>query len=874
MHQTEIARSTRTLWEAFAAWAERAPDAEAVRCGDARLSYAELRDRAEAVAEALAERGVGPGTLIGVALDRSVDLVAALMGVLRSGAAYVPIDPSFPADRVGMMLEDSGSPVVVTSYAHRRLATAADAEPLLMEAVPACPRAEVRACAARAEDLAYVIYTSGSTGRPKGVMIEHRGLNNLLASVVEQLRSRPGDRLLSVTTVSFDIHTLEVFVPLVSGGCVVVATREDTLDGRKLARLLESEGVSVFQATPATWRLLLDGGWAGDRSLKGLIGGEALPAQLARDLLTRVGELWNMYGPTETSVWSTCHLVESAEAAPPIGRAMRKTTLAIVDESGNPVAPGEIGELLIGGEGVARGYHNRPDLTAERFIGAERYGGGPGERVYRTGDLCRMRDDGVVEYHGRADHQVKIRGYRIELGDIESTLSTHPAVRECVVGPRGEDEAKHLVAYVTLKDGRTATAAELREHIGAKLPAYMVPSAAAFLDEMPLTPNRKIDRKALAALPLGASGGSDRLDEPVVLEGAVDDLDTLLLRIFSKMLGRARISVDDDFFEIGGHSLLAFQTALEIERETGQNVEVATIFEHPRVRDLSGALRSAGGIRKATTSVKLQPLGDGPPLFCIAGVAVYMPLARAIGTDFPTYGMYIDTEFELFHGKEQSERDFLTFEEMADRYLAEIRARQPHGPYRIGGLSMAGAVALEVARKLQELGEPVELVVMFDTILPSSVRKRPWDWARHKARAVARRGIGRVLEKLRRGAAAAPEPEPATIGDPAPADTARTSRVERRGGRQLALYHPRPYVGDVLLLNAMDRERLPYCDYDETGGWGALVLGRLTIEHVPGSHLGLLTEPNVRSVARAIRAAIRPQTGGVLRLSERSVGGA
>ncbi|HEX5635413.1 MAG TPA: amino acid adenylation domain-containing protein, partial [Gemmatimonadales bacterium] len=424
----------RTVHGLFAAQAARTPGAPALRFGDRTLTYAELDERANQLAHRLRAMGAGPESLVGVWLERSAEMVVALLGVLKAGAAYVPLDPAFPAERIEYMMSDARVAVVVTQGSLAATLPAGP-QPLRMDDDAAVLAAQPRSApeaACSGENLAYVIYTSGSTGRPKGVQIEHRALVNFLRSMHREPGIGAHDRVVSVTTISFDIAGLELFGPLTAGGTVVLASRETATDGAALARLLEDADATLLQATPATWKLLLEAGWRGRPGMKMLCGGEALQRDLAEKLLACGGELWNMYGPTETTVWSTLHRVADAAHAIPIGHPIANTQVYVLEPSGLPAPIGVGGELAIGGEGLARGYRDRPELTAEKFATLELPGVGR-TRVYRTGDVVRRLPDGGLEYVGRRDQQVKVRGFRIELGEIETALSQVPGIRQAVV---------------------------------------------------------------------------------------------------------------------------------------------------------------------------------------------------------------------------------------------------------------------------------------------------------------------------------------------------------------------------------------------------------------------------------------------------------
>ena len=439
---------------------------------------------------------------MGLCVERSLDMVVGLLGILKAGGAYVPLDPTYPAERLAFMLEDAQVPLLVTQQhlltqlpAHATKVVCLDAD----AAVLAQQSKANSLSAATSDHLAYVIYTSGSTGRPKGVQILHRAVVNFLLSMRQQPGLTAQDTLLAVTTLSFDIAALELFLPLLVGARLIVASRDTAADGVALAETLTRARVTAMQATPITWRLLLAAGWQGNPDLKILCGGEALPLDLAQQLLPRAASLWNLYGPTETTIWSTLCKIEPGYEVITIGRPIANTQIYLLDPQLQPVPVGVPGELYIGGDGLARGYLNRPELTAERFI-PHPFSNESGARLYKTGDLARYRPDGTIEHLGRLDYQVKLRGFRIELGEIEALLAQHPAVRQAVVVAREDVPGdKRLVAYVALREKQTATVGDLQSHVMKQLPTYMVPSAFVLLEAFPLTPNGKVDRRALPA---------------------------------------------------------------------------------------------------------------------------------------------------------------------------------------------------------------------------------------------------------------------------------------------------------------------------------------------------------------------------------------
>jgi amino acid adenylation domain-containing protein len=565
------------IHEWFAQQAARTPDAVAVVCGNERLSYLELQVRTNQLANRLRSMGVGPDVLAALCLQRSVDMLVAVLAVLTAGGAYVPLDPQYPSDRLAFMLADSGAVVLVTEeplldvLPQRTLPFICldrERSSLLTES-PLSPATGVLP-----HHLAYVLYTSGSTGLPKGVEITHRSVVNLLASMRRQFGVGPQDRLLAVTTLSFDIAGLELYLPLVCGAQVILASRETAWNGPALAALLQQSGATIMQATPVTWRLLLDAGWAGSPGLKILCGGEALPLELSNRLLAAGGELWNLYGPTETTIWSTVHRVEARPSAPPIGKPIANTEAYVLDPSRELTPIGVAGELYLGGDGLARGYLGRPELTTQKFVA---HPFRPGERLYRTGDLVRWLGDGNLEYLGRLDNQVKLRGYRIELGEIEVVLEQQPGIQQAVVVVHADALGeRRLTAYVVARAGSAIDPSVLREALSGKLSDYMVPSAFVGLNALPLTPNKKVDRKALAALPF-------EIPVSPVSVPPRTDAEQKVAAIWQDLLRSERIGVSDNFFDLGGYSLLVVQLQNRLRRQFQKEISLVELFQHPTV---------------------------------------------------------------------------------------------------------------------------------------------------------------------------------------------------------------------------------------------------------------------------------------------------
>lgn len=719
--------------------AAQRPDFVAAEFQGDSLTYAELHGRANQLARLLQSHGAGPETLVGLCVERSLEMLVALLGILKAGAAYVPLDPAYPRDRIQHVLEDARVPMLITQSSLLKQMPDTSAKTICLDSgceVLSGQSREPVLSPAGSRNLAYVIYTSGSTGKPKGVQLEHRSVVNFLCSMRREPGFTSDDVLVAVTTLSFDIAGLEMYLPLLCGGRVVIANREATYDGRALRALIDGAKATVMQATPATWRLLFESGWRGNRELKVLVGGEALPADLAQQLVSSCGPVWNMYGPTETTIWSSVYRVQGDEGRIlPIGRPIANTTFHILDTEKQPVPNGSEGELYIGGEGLARGYFERPELTAERFV-PDPFREAPGARLYRTGDLARFREDGNVEYLGRLDHQVKVRGFRIELGEIEAVLNQHPEIQRSVAVAREENSGeKRLVAYIVTDVESTASSAEFREHIRKQLPDYMIPAAIVQLAALPLTPNGKVDRKALPA-PKAADFAAD-----ANYLAPRNEVESKLASLWEETLNIRPIGVKTSFFDLGGRSLLAARLFTKISRAFGRDLPLATLFRAPTIEQLAAELDQSSASPAYSSLVTIQPLGDRPPFFCVhggAGSTLFLHrLSREMGHDQPFYGL----EPEGLDGRRVHRH---TVEQMAAHYLTEIRKVQANGPYFLGGYCFGGLVAFEMAQQLRQQGDQAALVALFSAPL-----RFPRSREHRKPAAVATAATNSRLSRLR-----------------------------------------------------------------------------------------------------------------------------
>ncbi len=695
---------------------ERSADAcgsrEALVFEDTSLSYSELESRANRLANWLRRQGIGPESLVGVSLQRSVDLVVALLGVLKAGAAYVPLDPSYPADRLQYMVADSQVRWVIAAAGDSWLDGVDGVRRVTVDEILRQESDDSRpASGVCSRNVAYMIYTSGSTGQPKGAMNEHAGIVNRLQWMQQQYALGADDRVLQKTPFGFDVSVWEFFWPLMTGATLVVAKPEGHRDAKYLAHLIDAQRITTIHFVPSMLEVFLEEIDAGAcKTLRRVIcSGEALSWDLKERFYGKLGcQLHNLYGPTEAAVDVTywpCDRQTGAKVVP-IGYPVANTRVHILDERMAPVPQGVRGEIFLGGVQVGRGYWRRPGLTAERFV-PDPFCTKGGSRLYRTGDAGRYREDGSIEYLGRLDDQVKIRGFRIELGEIESRLREIAGVKEAAVAVKGEGPAKRLIGYVTRRGDDDLDIAQLRQQLRQHLPEYMVPATIVQLDQLPLSPNGKLDRKALPEPK--AESSSSRQHAHV---GPRNPLERQLVDMWEEMLGVHPIGVTDNFFDLGGHSLVAVRMISMLVKQVERDIPVAALFESPTIETLARILAEPDAAGPATPLVPMQPRGDLPPFFCVhalfGSVLCFIELARCLGTDQPFFGL----QSVGMQGDAEPLTDLST---MAAAYIEAMRTRQPKGPYRIGGYSMGGVIAYEMARQLRQTGEHVDRLVLFDS---------------------------------------------------------------------------------------------------------------------------------------------------------------
>ncbi len=829
------------LHQLIEAQVERTPNAIAVVFENGSLTYRELNNRTNRLANRLRELGVGAEIIVGIYAERSVEMIVALLASLKAGGAYLPLDPNYPIERLSFMLGEARPPVLLTvPNLVAKLPLYAGRIVFLDEDFDAANEANLTSCV-QAGNLAYVLYTSGSTGEPKGVMITHLGVCNRLLWVQESFHLTPDDCMMLKAPLTFDASVSELFWPLIAGARLVLAPPGLQGDSRYLVDTICKNAVTTLEFVPAMLAAFLEEKEVGRcSSLRRVIsGGEVLPLDLQERFFAALprAELHNSYGPTETTVDVTFWKCEPGDddTKPPIGRPIANTQAYILDRAMQPVPLGAAGELHIGGVQLARGYLARPGLTAEKFV-PNPFGKG---RLYKTGDLARSLPDGAIEYVGRIDQQVKIRGFRIELGEIEAVLAQHPAVREAVVVVREHAFSdKRLLAYVAGELSELDNTV-LRDFLKEKLPDFMVPSNIMALEELPLNANGKVDRRAL---PEPIAPQNKKVSVP-----PRDPLETQLVAIWEKVMRIQPIGVTDDFFELGGHSLMATRIFSEIKTMLEKNLPLATLFQVPTIEKLAAALREQGW-KPRSPLVSIQPRGSRPPFFAVHGaggeVLFYSGLARCLGDVQPFFGLQAE-------GLDGCAMRHTSIEAIAGHYIQEVRRVQAHGPYFLGGYCTGGIIAFEMAQQLCASGEKVALLVLFDTNNPerplrhSSIRKRirlavneasglpPNKKARYLALRVKERlkwEAGRLqktgydlLELLYTAL------RPATKknhGGLTPPVWIMLERAETK-------YKPRAYPGRIVLF------RPTACDgyeYSPDRGWSELAEHGLEIHDIPGKH--------------------------------------
>lgn len=886
--QTDYPRNS-SISQVFDQIAEDHPKNIALQSENGAMSYANLKSRVDSIASKIAGSGVKNGERVVIFLDRSEDQVASSLACLRSGAVAVPIDPSYPYERVTMMLDDCEATLVLTSKAHLQRFTKSDVPTLEIESIRTA-KTELDIPYPTPETAAYAIYTSGSTGKPKGAVLTHRSIVRLVKNS-NYVDFGPESRVLYAANPCFDASLFEIYGPLLNGGTLGVPAA-GMFDVQSIATSIQNFKVNTLWLTVGLFQVVMDESPEAFSGLRTLItGGDVLPKDYAERFLNTHPNvrLVNGYGPTENTTFTTSHTVVAADLEKrslPIGRPLSNSTVWILDPEGHPVAPGIPGELCTGGDGVAIEYLNRPELTREKFI-PDTFSNEPGARLYRSGDLCRYRADGTLEFLGRIDNQVKIRGFRVEPGEIESSLTTLPLVKQCKVVVRGEGAGeKSLIAYVTPINGKKPEPGELTSFLQSKFPGYMIPSACVVLDRFPVNKNGKIDVHALPA-PL--------IEIPAVsqakIDGEASETEVTLTTIWADLLGCADVGLDDDFFQLGGHSLLGMRMFARIQKEFDLNLPLGTLFRAPTIRQLGRVIDSKSRRSKessvlpeiaetprvksvitpvseiAETTIAVQPKGDFPAIFGIhggdGGIMFYRSLALQLGEDRPFYAFESPS---LTAGGEIPDE---SVEETASRYITEMKKVQQSGPYLLCGYSFGGVVAYEMAAQLRRQGEEISFLGLFDTENPHAAAEAKrfsiperiavnWN-ERNREGAGFFEKFGNLTKRFGEGMLFRLkfEAEGLVARNLPPADTAnwiRQAQVRQAYEKAMDVYCPPSIDCDLTLYRAMvGGDKFDTCkDY----GWKSVVSGKIEIIDIPGNHISVFDEENVDQVAEAVRSTL------------------
>ncbi|WP_047546321.1 non-ribosomal peptide synthetase [Psychroserpens sp. Hel_I_66] len=680
---------------------------------DTQITYGELEQKVNQLSNQLSDKGVISGDFVGVCLPRSIELIIILRAIMQCGAAYVPLDPSYPVQRLDYMIEDSEAKFLITTNELSKTLNS-KANLLVKDNLFSCLDEfsdQPISVEKNNSDVAYLLYTSGSTGKPKGVGITHKNIVNLLYSVLENPGVKETDTLISITTISFDIAMVELYAPLLIGAKLIITNEETSKDTRLLLDVMIKEKVTLMQATPTTWQMLLDSGWKSHLPIRAFSTGEALPLSLAKNILNLVDDLWNLYGPTETTIWSAITKVEKTDELIPIGLPVANTQLYIVDENNNMVAPGKIGELCIAGDGVAKGYWKKEDLTKEKFVD-NHFDSNSNSKLYRTGDLAKLLPDGNVQCLGRIDHQIKIRGQRIELGEIEQALDGLQGVQSSVVLLNGDLLVANLITSEKEKNANQIE--QWKTSLKQQLPAHMIPQLFNLVGEFPKTLNGKIDRKALLV-----SSTTNNIKTSFAEPST--ESEKIIQSIWEECLGLDNIDVNSDFFEIGGHSLVGVKVMAKLEKETGNRVPLVALLKHSTIKKLAAFMDSE--FFTWDSLVPLKPEGSKPPLYIVHGanhhVLIFNELAQQLDKEQPVYGLQS-------RGLNGLTEPHDSIHEMAADYIEEILASNPEGPYALAGFSYGGIVAYEMARQLKAKGKEVTILAQFDTyVFPEYYHSSP-----------------------------------------------------------------------------------------------------------------------------------------------------
>jgi amino acid adenylation domain-containing protein len=843
--------------------ASKYPTKTAVKHGGRACTYQTLIEQSNQLARYLKKYNLNAGDVVAIAMERSPEMVIVLLALIRSGVTYLPIDNSFPMERINYMLTDAGVKTVITSKKFSGQYFNFPNTIFTEDAFEECTNYGLETFEADIdeESIAYILYTSGSTGEPKGVAVKHSGLLNLLLSVKNSPGISENDVMLASTTISFDIAELEIFLPLISGATMVMADADTVKDGRSLLDIAKSEHITIMQGTPFMWHTMLEAGWTEALPITIFCGGEAMAKELAEKLLTRCKVLWNMYGPTETTIYSIIKKISPKDEVITIGKPVLNTQVYLLDEGMNKVAAGEVGEIYIAGAGVAKGYINKPELTDEKFI-ADPFSAVAGQKMYKTGDLGKVLDNGDIQCLGRTDYQIKIRGYRVETEEIEHQLRLQKNIKAALVVLYKDTLANmHLVAYIvpegTFKDADIIEQAKTwKDELKSSLPAYMVPNAYVGIPAIPLMVNGKIDRKALPE-PAIEKGIANAFEAPQT------EIEILLADIFLQNIAITRIGVNDNFFDLGINSLVAVKIMIQVEKQFGKRLPLAALLKYPTIKQLALAIPdySFNSIYKSLTPIK--PQGCKIPLYIVHGIGLNVfnlyQMASKLDKEQPVYGLQA-------LGLDGTMEPLDNIETIAKFYNNEILMHNPHGPYAIAGYSLGGYIAYEMVRQLEAMGKEVKMLVMFDTNLQypthqyalgkklyakskrqlrktnyyiGSFFKQPVATVRYlRHSAIKKKDI--LLSKIGALKTFNPDNLPDFMQDIA-------------GKLRFALnnYVVRPYDVKIDLFKA--EVRANYIDDPKYLGWGEYALNGIITHEVPGDHKDMFNPPNDQIMANALQ---------------------
>lgn len=852
LNSTEMTYPNVSLSELLRKQAEITPNNIAVEFHDSKTTYLELQKKINQLAHYLKAQGVESGDFIAVSFSRSPELVCTLLAIMQCGAAYIPLDPEYPKDRLEFMLNDSGAKVLLTS---KTLFASLPSWPqtlFIEDAIDSLDQYSTLPLTdtVSPENIAYILYTSGSTGNPKGVPITHKNLVNFLYSMAVEPGINQNDRLLSITTISFDIAGLELFLPLLKGATLIIADHETARDGRLLLELVKNQDINFLQATPTTWSMLLDSGWTQPLPLKALCGGEAMPPDLAKELLSKCDTLWNVYGPTETTVWSSVKQIKADDKLITIGKPIANTQIYIIDEQGFLVAPGSIGEIVIGGDGVAKGYWNRAELTSEKFI-PNKFSSINDDIMYRTGDLGRMLSNKEIECLGRVDQQVKIRGHRIEPGEVEQALLLLDGIKSAVVLANENFLVAHIVPDSSLENAEEQIPI-WRETLTSRLPAQLIPHDFNLIEKIPTTLNGKIDRKALSKL---------KTSKKITYTAPRTEEENIVATIWKESLNIADIDIFSDFFEMGGHSITGVKVMIEIEKHIGKRIPLSALFKYSTVEKFAKLLNTGTEIY-SDCLVPIKPRGNKAPLFLIHGAGLnvlnFINLSKHFHSDQPIYGIQ-GTKPKGFEGWYES------IEAMAAHYVEAIIKVNPKGPYALAGFSFGGIVAFEMTRQLKEQGKTVSLTALLDSYVDSSyyygsyrrkqlvryldithrrldfLKEMLLSWKAFKMRINGKKEY--ILQRHFGKKEAMTEQEELAFQQFLEADGMVKKIVDR--------YHLKPQNFEVNLFRSQDDDEYKI---DPTHlGWKKAALGGVLIHNISGNHLDIVAPPNDKVLAQLLQ---------------------